>query len=65
MEYAKTLKDDFLITVWRGLEHGVIFGALVSLHKDSSVDEHPGLTVQLWGLYGSGFSLVWGPFLAC
>jgi hypothetical protein len=50
----------------RGLEHiGLSYGALVSLHKDLSVSKHPGLTVQLWGLYGSGFSQVWGPFLAC
>jgi hypothetical protein len=66
MEYATTLKDDFLITVWRGLEHGaILLGALVSLHKDSYVDEHLGLTVQLWGLYGPSFSQVWGSFLAC
>ena len=26
---------------------------------------HLGLTVQPWGLYDSGFSWVWGPFLAC
>jgi hypothetical protein len=46
MEYATTLKDDILITVKKGLEHDAIFlGALVSLHKDSSVSEHPGLTV--------------------
>jgi hypothetical protein len=36
----------------------LFFGALVSLHKDLSVSEHPGLTVQLRGLYGSGFSQV-------
>jgi hypothetical protein len=30
--------------------------ALVSLHKDLSVRDYPGHTVQLWGLYGSDFS---------
>jgi hypothetical protein len=35
---------------------GLYFGALVPLHKDSSVDEHPGLIVQLLGLYGSSSS---------
>ena len=34
------------------------------LHKVSFVSDHPGRTVQLWGLYGSGFSSVWGLFLA-
>jgi hypothetical protein len=32
------------------------FDALVSLHKDLSVRDHPGHTVQLLGLYGSGSS---------
>ena len=32
------------------------------LPKDLSVSDHLGLTVQLGGLHGSGFSLVWGPF---
>jgi hypothetical protein len=32
------------------------FIALVSLYKDSSMNEHPGHTVLLWGLHGSGFS---------
>jgi hypothetical protein len=41
------------------------FGALVTLLKDLSVSEYPGLTVQLWGLYGSGFSHIEGHFLAC
>jgi hypothetical protein len=41
------------------------FGALVTLLKDLSVSEHLGLTVQLWGLYGSSFSYIEGPFLAC
>jgi hypothetical protein len=50
-----TINDDF-ITVERELEHGVIFAALVSLHKDLSVRDHPGHIVQLWGLYGSGSS---------
>jgi hypothetical protein len=36
-----------LITVKRGLEHGVIYVALVSLHKELSVRDHPGHTVQL------------------
>jgi hypothetical protein len=44
---------------------GCFYGALVSLLKDLSVSEHLRFTVQLWGLYSSGFSLVWGPFLAC
>jgi hypothetical protein len=48
-----------------GLEHGVIFDALVTLHKDSSVSEHPRFIVQLWEQYGSGFSHIEGPFLAC
>jgi hypothetical protein len=43
----------------------VIFDALVTLLKDLSVSEHPGFTVQLWGLYGSSFSHIEGPFLAC
>jgi hypothetical protein len=29
---------------------GYFYGALVSLLKDSSVSEYPGLTIQLWGL---------------
>jgi hypothetical protein len=36
-----------LITIKRGLEHVVIYVALVSLHKDLSVRDHPGHTVQL------------------
>jgi hypothetical protein len=32
------------------------FDALVSLHKDLSVRDHPEHTVELWGLYGSGSS---------
>jgi hypothetical protein len=31
----------------------------IPLPKDLSVSDHPGLTVQLWGPYGSGFSSVW------
>jgi hypothetical protein len=30
--------------------------ALVTLRKDLSVSDNWDLTVQLWGLYGSGFS---------
>jgi hypothetical protein len=65
MEYAINIKRWLLITVQRGLEYGVTFDALVTLLKDLYVSEHPGFTVQLWGLYGSGFSHIEGPFLAC
>ena len=34
----------------------------IPLPKDLSVSDHPGLTVPLWGLHGSGFSSVWEPF---
>jgi hypothetical protein len=43
----KRLKDALWKHGSRGLEHDAFFGALVSLHKDSSISEHPGLTVQL------------------
>jgi hypothetical protein len=36
-----------LFTVEKGLEHEDYFDALVSLHKDLSVRDHPGHTVQL------------------
>jgi hypothetical protein len=36
-----------LFTVEKGLEHVGYFDALVSLHKDLSVRDHPGLIVQL------------------
>ena len=29
---------------------------LLALHKDCFICDHPGFTVQLWGLYGSGSS---------
>jgi hypothetical protein len=32
------------------------FDAFVSLHKDLSVRDYPGQTVQPWGLYGYDFS---------
>jgi hypothetical protein len=38
----------------RELEHGDNLLLKVSLHKDSSMNEHLGHTVHLWGLYGSG-----------
>jgi hypothetical protein len=61
-----TLKDNFLVTlIKRARTLGCFYGALVSLLKDLSVSEHPGLTVQPWGLHGSGFSHIKGPFLAC
>jgi hypothetical protein len=44
---------------------GYLYGALVSLLKDLSVCDHPELTVQLWGLHGSGFSHIKGSLLAC
>ena len=34
-------------------------------YRSLSVGQKLGYTVQPRGLYGSGFSLVWGPFLAC
>jgi hypothetical protein len=44
----QTLKDDFLVTYLKGARAlGYLYGALVSLHKDSFVSEHPRLTVQL------------------
>jgi hypothetical protein len=43
----------------------VTFDALIALRKDSSISDNPGFTVQLWGLYGSGFSHIERPFLAC
>jgi hypothetical protein len=44
----QTLKDDFLVTYLKGARAlDYFYGALVSLHKDSSVSEHPGLTIQL------------------
>jgi hypothetical protein len=49
-----TFNDDFT-TVERGLEYVGYFDALVSLYKDLSVHDHLRYTVQLWGLYGSGF----------
>jgi hypothetical protein len=45
-----------LLLLKRGLEQGGYIVALVSLYKDLSIRDHPGHTVQLWGLYGSGFS---------
>jgi hypothetical protein len=36
-----------LLLFKRGLEHVGYFDALVSLHKDLSVRDHPGHTVQL------------------
>jgi hypothetical protein len=61
----QTLKYDFLVTYLNGARAlGYFYGALVSLYKDSSVNEYPRLTVQLWGLHGSGFSHIEGPFLA-
>jgi hypothetical protein len=45
----KRLKDVLKQHGLRGLEHIRLFfyGALVSLLKDLSISEHPGLTVQL------------------
>jgi hypothetical protein len=44
----QTLKDDFLVTYLKGARAlGYLYGALVSLHKDSSGSEYPGLIVQL------------------
>jgi hypothetical protein len=46
----QTLKDEFLVTyLKRGRALDYFYGALISLHNDSSVSEHPGLTVQLEG----------------
>jgi hypothetical protein len=57
MEYAINIKRWLFSNMLKGGQSiGLSFGALVALHKDSSVSEHPELTVQLWGLYGSGFS---------
>jgi hypothetical protein len=42
----QTLKDDFLVTYLKGARAlGCFYGALVSLYKESSVSEHPELTV--------------------
>jgi hypothetical protein len=41
-----TFNDDF-ITVGKGARARGYFVALVSLHKDLSVHDHPGHTVQL------------------
>jgi hypothetical protein len=42
----QTLKDDFLVTYLKGARVlGYLYGALVSLYKDSSVSEYLGLTV--------------------
>jgi hypothetical protein len=45
-----------LLLLKRGLEHVGYFDAFVSLHKDLSVHDYPGHTVQPWGLYGYDFS---------
>jgi hypothetical protein len=45
-----------LLLLKRGARVRGYIVALVSLHKDLSVRDHPGHTIQLWGLYGSGSS---------
>ena len=53
------LKDVFSNMEPRGLEHWAFsYGALVSLHKDSSLSDNPGLTVQPCGPHDSGLSPV-------
>jgi hypothetical protein len=54
----QTLNDDFLTYLKGARALGYLYGALVSLHKDSSVSEH-------LGLHGSGFSHIEGLFLTC
>ena len=65
MEYAITVKDDFLVTWIVSKGAGAYFCyAQIPLHKDSVVCEPPGLNVQLWGLHGSGFSYLMDLFLS-
>jgi hypothetical protein len=48
MEYAINIKRGLFSNFGKeGWSIGLSYGALVSLHKDLSVSDHPGHTVQL------------------
>jgi hypothetical protein len=49
MEYAINIKR-WLLLLLKGTRAWGYFDALITLHKDLSVSENPGFTVQLWGL---------------
>jgi len=59
MEYAINIKRLLFSNFGKeGLSIRLSYGALVSLRTDLFVYDHPGYTVQLWGLHSSSFSLV-------